>query len=215
MKVCCCPSARRPGWSTSPTRCLPRTSSAEPRPGGGSAVLSLRDGASGRPWTQASGPPAAIAVRVGGHYLVGPDTACSPSRSRRRLGRGVTHRAGVPPGRGQPTFHGRDVFAPAAAYLPRGSRSSASARWSPPRSVSAARLPPRGRRAGGRSGRRRTALATCSPRSRPRGSRRSPGPAESRWRSPGAAWAGRSTPTPKRGWGAGGHRRSMGRLRSS
>jgi S-adenosylmethionine hydrolase len=59
-----------------------------------------------------------IAVESGGHFFVGPDNGLLMPAAR-SMGRPVAYRLAVPEG-AAPTFHGRDVFAPAVAALASG-----------------------------------------------------------------------------------------------
>jgi S-adenosylmethionine hydrolase len=72
---------------------------------------------------------AALAVEAGGHLFVGPDNGLLMPAAR-RLGAVRVFRLDAPP-RGaavSTTFHGRDVFAPAAARLAAGQRVESIAR---------------------------------------------------------------------------------------
>ncbi|ROR34851.1 hypothetical protein EDC57_0760 [Inmirania thermothiophila] len=61
----------------------------------------------------------ALAVRTAGRWLVGPDNGLMEPAVR-RLGGGRWHEIRWRPSRLSDTFHGRDLFAPAAARLARG-----------------------------------------------------------------------------------------------
>jgi S-adenosylmethionine hydrolase len=72
----------------------------------------------------------ALVVAAGGQFLVGPDNGILLPAAR-RLGRVRVYRlAGLPAGRARSsnTFHGRDVFAPAAARLAAGAGVESLAR---------------------------------------------------------------------------------------
>lgn len=65
------------------------------------------------------GPRRALAVRAGGRWLVGPDNGLL-SVAAVRAERAEVHEIVWRPDRLSETFHGRDLFAPAAARLARG-----------------------------------------------------------------------------------------------
>jgi hypothetical protein len=81
------------------------------------------------------GARAALAIRSGGHHFVGPDNGLLSSAL---TGAADVVELPIPPS-ASATFHGRDVFAPAAAAL--GGGTAVTELGAPPRTVPV-RLPP-------------------------------------------------------------------------